>query len=120
MKQSPIIEKLNTRAIFSTLSGSMVYFLDSLDDIAERDKARAKGYQAFSDGLNLIDLKARKEGNAKHMYVVLKNNERKSLSKFLCEVGFFSSISKDQLFKSLNSIQTKRTYIKRTSLDLEI
>ena len=120
MKQTSIIEKLNTRSIFSKFSGSMVYFLDSLTDITECEKAKAQGYQAFSDGLNLIDLKAGKEGNLAHMYAVLKNNERKNLFVFLCDAGFFkSTISKDQLFKSLNSIQTKRVYIKRNNLNLE-
>ena len=121
MKQTSIIEKINTRSIFSKFSGSMVYFMDSLANVEELEKAKAKGYKAFSDGLCLIDLKAGKEGKLAHMYAVLKNNERKNLFVFLCDAGFFkSAISKDQIFKSLNSIQTRRTYIKRNNLNLEL
>ena len=57
MKQMSVIEKLNTRAIFSRGSGSLVYFMDSLRNVEEYESAMAKGYKAFSDGVNLIDEK---------------------------------------------------------------
>ena len=121
MKQTSIIEKFNTRAILSTFSNSMVYFMDSLTNVEELEKAKAKGYKAFSDGLNLIDLKADKEGSLDHMFVILKSDECEKLPKFLFKTGFIgSSTPKDQLLKELNLVQTRRTYIRRTNLNLEL
>ena len=47
MKKMSVIEKLNTRAIFSRFSVELVYFCDSLDDEQELNVAKAKGYKAF-------------------------------------------------------------------------
>lgn len=121
MKQLSIIEKFNTRAILSTFSNSVIYFMDSLTNVDEYEKAKAKGYKAFSDGLNLIDLKANKEGSIDHMFIILKSGECEKLPKFLFKTGFIgSSTPKEQLLKELNVVQTRRTYIRRENLNLEL
>ena len=121
MKKMSVIEKLNTRAIFSRFSGSLVYFMDSLTNVEEYEKARAKGYKAFSDGLNLIDEKANVEDDIQQMYVLLKNWDYENLMDFYSENGFFGADStvEDKL-KALNKIQTKKVYIKRTNLNIEL
>ena len=114
MKKMSVIEKLNTRAIFSRFSGELVYFCDSLDDEQELNVARAKGYKAFSDGLNLLDEKGNAEDDIQMMYVLLKNGDYDNLADFYSENGFFGGESSiEDMIKSLNKIQTKKVYIKR-------
>lgn len=121
MKQMSIIEKLNTRAIFSRGSGSLVYFMDSLRNVEEYESAMAKGYKAFSDGVNLIDEKADLEDDIQMMYVLLKNGDYYNLEDFYSENGFFGGESSvEDLIKSLNKIQTKKVYIKRSNLNIEL
>ena len=117
MKKMSVIEKLNTRAIFSRCSGSLVYFCDDLDDEQELNMARDKGYRAFSDGLNLLDEKANVEDDIQCMYALLKNGDYYNLEDFYSENGFFGGeSSKEEMLKSLNKIQTKKVYIKRSNL----
>ena len=114
MKKMSVIEKLNTRAIFSRFSGELVYFCDSLADEQELNVARAKGYKAFSDGLYLIDEKANLTDEIQMMYVLLKKGEYYNLADFFSENGFFGvKSSVEDKLKSLNKIQTKKVYIKR-------
>ena len=121
MKKMSIIEKLNTRAIFSRLSGSLVYFMDSLTNVEEYEKARAKGYKAFSDGLNLIDEKANLEDDIQQMYILLKNWDYDNLMDFYSENGFFDNDSSvEEKLKVLNKIQTKKVYIKTSKLNIEL
>ena len=121
MKQMSVIEKLNTRAIFSRFSGELVYFCDDLDDEQELNMARAKGYRAFSDGLNLLDEKANVEDDIQQMYIVLKNWDYDNLEDFYSENGFFGSDSSvEDKVKSLNKIQTKKVYIKFAKLNIEL
>ena len=121
MKKMSVVEKLNTRAIFSRFSGELVYFLDDLDNEEELNIARAKGYRAFSDGLNLIDEKANVEDDISQMYIVLKNWDYDNLADFYSENGFFGSESSVQdKLKVLNKIQTKKVYIKFAKLNIEL
>ena len=114
MKQMSVIEKLNTRAIFSRFSGELVYFCDDIYNEEELNIARAKGYRAFSDGLNLLDEKANREDDIQQMYIVLKNWDYDNLEDFYSENGFFGvKSSVEDKLKSLNKIQTKKVYIKR-------
>lgn len=114
MKKMSVIEKLNTRAIFSRFSGELVYFCDSLDDEQELNVARAKGYRAFSDGLNLLDEKVNAEDDIQMMYVLLKNGVYYNLVDFYSENEFFGAKSSvEDKLKSLNKIQSKKVYVKR-------
>ena len=122
MKQMSVIEKLNTRASFSRGSGSLVYFMDSLGNLEEYEKAMAKGYKAFSDGLNLIDEQANLEYDIQQMYCLLKNGEYENLEDFYSKNRFFGadSITVEDKLKALNKIQTKKVYIKRSNLNIEL
>ena len=121
MKKMSVIEKLNTRAIFSRFSGELVYFCDDLDDEQELNMARAKGYKAFSDGLNLLDEKGNAEDDISQMYVVLINWDYDNLADFYSENGFFGSESSvEDKLKALNKIQTKKVYIKFAKLNIEL
>ena len=69
MKINDLLEKINSKVIFSKPSGSLVYFIEDLNSINQEELEKL-GIYAVSDGLELIDFKVDGFFNISHMYGV--------------------------------------------------
>jgi surface protein len=56
MKKKDILEKMNSKVIFTIDSGSLVYFIEDLESI-NQEELEDSGIYAVSDGIRLIDFK---------------------------------------------------------------
>jgi hypothetical protein len=56
MKKNDLLEKMNSKVIFSKPSGSRVYFVEDLESI-NQEELENSGIYAVSDGMRLIDFK---------------------------------------------------------------
>lgn len=127
MKKNELLEKMNSKIIFSRPSGSLVYFVEDLNFIDE-DELEKLGIYAVSDGMSVIDFIDNSEDDIQQMYglksldpmelVCLEdfysdndfyNNEITELEMIKCFDIFLdrSKISNAKIYLDVNGITVK-------------
>ena len=111
---SKFTEKMNSRAIVSRFGGGLVYFVDSIGDYKETEKMVLElGYYAYSDGINLVDIKSNVEDDCSNMVGIMKDGDAYNMQDFYSDLGWFDkSKTQAELLKTLNMFQTRKKYLK--------
>jgi surface protein len=94
-----LLNKLNSKMIFSCYSDSLVYFVEDLDSISEDDFIKL-GHYAVSDGITMIDFKDNTQDDISNMYGVKSWSPREfsNLGDFYSEINFYDDeVSEEQI-----------------------
>ena len=112
--KNKIIEKLNSRAIISRFGGGLVYFVDSIGDYRETEKMVLElGYHAYSDGINLVDIKGNVEDECSNMVGIMKDGDGYNMEDFYSDLGWYDKDkTQAELLKTLNMFETRNKYLK--------
>ncbi len=91
MKKNDLLDKMNSKMIFSTYSNSLVHFVEDLDTINQEELEKL-GIYAVSNGMALIDFIDNCMDDIQQMYGVksLDPFESVSLEDFYSENDFYS------------------------------
>lgn len=112
MKTNNLLDKLNTKMIFSRFSDSLVYFVEDLDTINEDDFIK-QGYHAASDGINLIDFKENVIDDISQMYGVKSFSPREfsNLADYYSEIGIYDNdVTEELLVEFFNVFLDRSSY----------
>jgi surface protein len=94
-----LLNKLNSKMIFSSYSDSLVYFVEDLDSISEDDFIKL-GHYAVSDGITMIDFKDNTQDDISNMYGVKSWSPREfsNLADFYSEINFYDDkVNEEQI-----------------------
>ncbi len=92
MKKNDLLEKMNSKMIFSRFSDSLVYFVHDLESI-NQEELENSGIYAVSDGMCLIDFKVNCIDDIQQMYGIkrLDPMELVNLEDFYSDNDFYNS-----------------------------
>ena len=109
---SELLEKLNSKMIFTTITDSLVYFVEDIETVSEEDIIKL-GYYAVSDGMHMIDFKKNVMCDISSMYGVKSFSplEFSNLEDFYPEIGFYDEdVTHDQTIKSFDVFLERTVY----------
>jgi hypothetical protein len=92
MKRNKLLEKMNSKMIFSSASDSLVFFVDDLNSINQEELEKL-GIYAVSDGMSVIDFKDNCIDDIQQMYGIkrLDPMELVNLEDFYSDNDFYNS-----------------------------
>ena len=104
MDKKILLEKLNSKMIFSRFTDSLVYFVEDIETVSDED-IKKLGYYAVSDGMCMIDFKENVMDDISCMYGVKSFSppEFSNLEDFYSEIGFYDdNVAEEQIINSFN------------------
>jgi len=113
MKINNLLEKLNSKMIFTRGTDCLVYFVEGINTINE-DDFKKLGYYAVSDGINMIDFKENVMDDITFMYGVKSFSppEYSNLADFYSEIGFYNDeVTEEQILKSFDVFLDRANYL---------
>jgi surface protein len=112
MKKNDLLEKMNSKVIFSIDSGSLVYFVEDLKSINQEELEKL-GVYAVSDGMSLIDFKEDFEDDIQQMYGVKSSDpmELVCLEDFYSDNDFYNEeITELEMIKCFDVFEDRSKY----------